>query len=120
MQIKKTFAFFLLTTLLQLHSSHCTAGSRKTAYRCYYYNIAVALVINMTQVCAIMWLICSKLELRSQRKPLLCNSSKTFVSRKRLGEHVPAATDMRMVFSTRSAPTSYQEDNWGNQVSSVR
>jgi hypothetical protein len=54
-------------------------------------------------------------------------SETTFVSRQRLGKHVPAATDkhatikvlLETVFSTRSMPRSYKEDSWGNRVSSV-
>jgi hypothetical protein len=46
----------------------------------------------------------------------------------RLGKHVPAATNthatievpLKTVFSTRSVPRSYKEDNWCNQVSCVQ
>jgi hypothetical protein len=41
-----------------------------------------------------MWHTCSKQELGSQSQPLLVNGSETtFVSRQRLGKHVPAAAD---------------------------
>jgi hypothetical protein len=59
----------------------------------------------------ILWHVCSKQELWSQRQPLLANDSETtFVSRQRLCKHVPAATDthstvevlLETLFSTRS------------------
>jgi hypothetical protein len=63
-----------------------------------------------------------------EQQSLLANGSETFVSRQRLGKHVPAATDthltidvlLEMVFSIRSVRMSYKKDKWGNQVSSVR
>jgi hypothetical protein len=50
------------------------------------------------------------------------------VSRQRLGKHIPAATNERATiqvllqtgFSTRSVPRSQKEENWCDQVSSVR
>jgi hypothetical protein len=64
-----------------------------------------------------------------EKQPLLANSSETtFVSRQRLGKHVPAATGthatievlLETVFSTRSVQRGYKEDSWSNQVSYVR
>jgi stage III sporulation protein SpoIIIAA len=64
-----------------------------------------------------------------EKQPLLANGSETtFVSKQRLGKHVPAATDthatieelLETVFYTRSVQRGYKEDNWGNRVSSVR
>jgi hypothetical protein len=64
-----------------------------------------------------------------EKQPLLANGSEaTFVSRQRLGKHIPAATDthatievlLETVFFTRSEQRSYKKDNWGNRVSSVR
>jgi hypothetical protein len=64
----------------------------------------------------------------SEKQPLLVNGAETtFVSRQRLGKHVPVATDthatiellLETVFSTRSARVC-KKDKWGNQVSSVR
>jgi hypothetical protein len=63
-----------------------------------------------------------------EKEPLPAYGSQTaFVSRQRLGKHVPAATDtyanvevlLETVFFTRSVQRSYKEDNWDNQVSSV-
>jgi hypothetical protein len=63
------------------------------------------------------------------KRPLLANGSEpTFVSRQSLGKHVTVATDTHAtvevlvgtMFSTRSVPMSYKEENWGNQVSSIR
>jgi hypothetical protein len=50
------------------------------------------------------------------------------VSRQRLGKHVPAATDTRAtieillerMFCTRFVPSSYKNDKFGNQVSSIQ
>jgi hypothetical protein len=59
---------------------------------------------------------------------LLANDSETaFVSKQRLGKHVPAATDVHATIqvlletgiSTRSVETGYKEDNWCSRVSSV-
>jgi hypothetical protein len=64
-----------------------------------------------------------------EKQPLLESGSGTmFVSWQRLGKHVPMATDMlatievllEMVFSAESMHGCYKEDNWGNQVCSVR
>jgi hypothetical protein len=64
----------------------------------------------------------------TKKQPLLANGSETtFYSRKRLGNHVPAATDthatievlLEKVFFTRSVQRGYKEDNWGNRVRSV-
>jgi hypothetical protein len=64
-----------------------------------------------------------------EKQQLLTNGSETtFVSRQRLGKHIPAATDkhatievlLETAFSTRSVRRGYEEDNWGDQVSSVR
>jgi hypothetical protein len=64
-----------------------------------------------------------------EKQPLLADGSETtFVARKWVDEHVPAATDtnatievlLETVFSTRSLQRSYNEDNWGIRVSSVR
>jgi hypothetical protein len=64
-----------------------------------------------------------------EKQPLLANGSETeFVSRQRLGKHVPAATGthesmevlLEMVFSIRSVQRGYKEDNWGNRINSVR
>jgi hypothetical protein len=63
-----------------------------------------------------------------EKQPLLANVSETtFVSRQRLGKHVPAATDTHAtievllgVFSTRFVQRGYKEDSWGNRVGSVR
>jgi hypothetical protein len=69
------------------------------------------------------------LKVRTVEQSLLANGSETtFVSRQRLRKHVPAATDthatievlLEIVFSTRSVQKGYEEDNWGNRVSSVR
>jgi hypothetical protein len=66
---------------------------------------------------------------KPEKEPLLANGSETtFVSRQRLGKYVPAATNthtiievrLETVLSTRSVQRGYKEDNWGNQVSSVR
>jgi hypothetical protein len=63
-----------------------------------------------------------------EKQPLLANGSETtFVSRKRLGKHVPAATNthssidvlLQRAFFTRSVKRGYEEDKWGNRVSSV-
>jgi hypothetical protein len=51
----------------------------------------------------------------------------TYISRQRLGKHVPAATDkhstikvlLKTVFSTQSVQRGYKEDKWGLRVSSV-
>jgi hypothetical protein len=58
---------------------------------------------------------------------LVNGSDTTFVSRQRLGENVPAATDkhvtmavlLETMFSTRPVQRGYKEDNWGNRVSYV-
>jgi hypothetical protein len=59
-----------------------------------------------------------------EKQPLLANSlERTFVSRQRLGIHVPAATDkhatkealLKTVFSTRSVQWGYKEDNWATK-----
>jgi hypothetical protein len=64
-----------------------------------------------------------------EKQPLQGNASETaFVSRQRLGKHVPAAAGMlatievllEKVFSTRFVQRGYKEDNWGNRVCSVR
>jgi hypothetical protein len=64
-----------------------------------------------------------------EKQPLLANGSETtFMSRKRLGKHVPAATDkhaklealLETVFYTQSVQMGYEEDNCDNRVSSVR
>jgi hypothetical protein len=64
-----------------------------------------------------------------EKQPLLANGSETkFVFRQRLRKYVPAATDthetievpLETVFSTRSVQRGFEEDNWGNRVSSVR
>jgi hypothetical protein len=56
------------------------------------------------------------------------NGSETaFISRQQLGKHITATTDthatiealLEMVFSTRSIQRGYNEDNWGDRVSSV-
>jgi hypothetical protein len=58
-----------------------------------------------------------------EKQPLLTNGPETtFVSRQRLGKHVPGVTDthatievlLETVFSTRSVQSGYKEDNWGN------
>jgi hypothetical protein len=63
-----------------------------------------------------------------EKQSLLANSIETtFVSRQRIGEHVPAVTDkhattallLETVFSTTSVQRGYNEDNWGNRVSSA-
>jgi hypothetical protein len=60
-----------------------------------------------------------------QKQPLLANGSETtFVSRQRLGKHIPAATDthatievlLETAFSIRSLQMGYKEDNWGNRA----
>jgi hypothetical protein len=66
-------------------------------------------------------------------EPLLCNNRERskytrVVSKQRFGKQVAAATNRRatievllkMMFSTRSVPRGYKEENWGNQVNSVR
>jgi hypothetical protein len=64
----------------------------------------------------------------SDKQPLLANGFEiTSVSRPRLGKHIPTSTGthvtievlLQTMFSTRSVSTSYKEDNWRNQVSSV-
>jgi hypothetical protein len=64
-----------------------------------------------------------------EKQPLLANGSETaFVSRQRLGKHVPAATDTHAtievllgnMFSARSMKKAYKKDKWGNRISSVR
>jgi hypothetical protein len=68
-----------------------------------------------------------------EKQPLLCNDRVIIkytrvVSKKRLGKHVPTATDthatievrLETVFSTRSVQRSYKEGNWANRVSSLR
>jgi hypothetical protein len=53
------------------------------------------------------------------RQQIINKKEQTTAARERLGKHVPAARNTRMncvVF----VPSSYKEDNWGNQVSSVR
>jgi hypothetical protein len=61
-----------------------------------------------------------------EKQPLLANGFETtFVSRQRLGKHVPAATDMHAtievlletVLSAWSVQRSCKEDRWGNGVS---
>jgi hypothetical protein len=56
-----------------------------------------------------------------EKLPLLANGSETtFVSRQRIGKHIPAATDthatieilLEMVFCTWSVQMGYKEDNW--------
>jgi hypothetical protein len=69
----------------------------------------------------VLWLLCWE--------PLLCGNRKRGkytrpVSRQRLGNKVPIATNRRATidvllergFSTQSMPRSYKEDNWGDQV----
>jgi hypothetical protein len=65
----------------------------------------------------------------SEKQSLLANGSETtFLFRQRLGKYVPAPTDtitrtrvlLETVFSARSVQMGYKEDNWGNQVSTVR
>jgi hypothetical protein len=72
-----------------------------------------------------LWHICSKPE----KQLLLVNGSETtFISRQRLGNHVPAATNthatievlLETVFSTRYVQRDSKEDNWSNRISSVR
>jgi hypothetical protein len=66
-------------------------------------------------------------------EPLLCNGSEISkytgaVSRQRFHKHVPATTDthatievlLETVSAARSVPRSSKEDNWDNEVSSVR
>jgi hypothetical protein len=61
-------------------------------------------------------------------KMLLLANGSTFLSRQRLGKHVPAATDthatievlLETAFSIRSVQTGYKEVNGGNRVSFVR
>jgi hypothetical protein len=62
-----------------------------------------------------------------EKQPLLANGSgTTFVSRQRLGKHVPAATDthatievlLSMVFSTRSVQRGYRRTIEANDRSS--
>jgi hypothetical protein len=57
-----------------------------------------------------------------EKQPLLANGSETtFVSRQRLGKHVPAVTDkhvtievlLETVFCARSVKSGYKKDNWG-------
>jgi hypothetical protein len=76
-------------------------------------------------LCIVEYLLKAK-TLEPEKQPLLANGLETtFVSRQRLGKHVPAATDMHatievlleMVLSTRSVQRSYKEDTWGNRVS---
>jgi hypothetical protein len=63
-----------------------------------------------------------------EEQPLLANDSETIVSRQRLGNHVPAATDthatigalLETVFYTRPVQKGYKEDNWDNGVIYVR
>jgi hypothetical protein len=64
-----------------------------------------------------------------EKRQLLANSSELrFDSRQRLGKNIPAATDthakievlLETVFLRWPVPRIYKEDNWGNQVSSVR
>jgi hypothetical protein len=63
-----------------------------------------------------------------EKQPLLANGFETtFVSRQRLGKHVPAATDTHAIievlletaFSARSVKSGYKENNWGNLDISV-
>lgn len=66
--------------------------------------------------------------LKARTVELANGSETTFVSRQRLGKHVPAATDVHVqieilletAFSTRSLQRGCKEDNWGYRVSSVR
>jgi hypothetical protein len=57
-----------------------------------------------------------------KKEPLLANGSETiFVSRQRLGKHVPGATDtievlLKTVFSTRSVTRSYKEDHFEDVI----
>jgi hypothetical protein len=65
----------------------------------------------------------------TEQQPLLVNGSETtFVSRQRLGKHIPAPTDKHAtidvmlvtVFSTRSVQRGWKKDSWGNRINSVR
>jgi hypothetical protein len=76
-------------------------------------------------VCIVAYLLKAR-TVETQKQPLIANGSETtFVARQRLGKHVRAATNthetievlLETVFSTRSVPRRYKEDNWGNQVS---
>jgi hypothetical protein len=60
-----------------------------------------------------------------ENQALLAKGSEiTLISRQRLSKLVPAATDthvtkellLKTVFSTRSVPRDYKEDNWDNRV----
>jgi hypothetical protein len=58
------------------------------------------------------------------RYHILDKQEYTAAARERLGKHFPPATEMHrkmngVVFG-RAVSRSYKEDNWGNQVSSVR
>jgi hypothetical protein len=64
-----------------------------------------------------------------EKQPSLENCSETkFVSRQRLGKHVPKVTDthatievlLETVFYIRSLQRGYKEVNWGNRASSAR
>jgi hypothetical protein len=64
-----------------------------------------------------------------EKQMLLANDSETkFVSRQRLGKHVPEATDihatievlLETVFSTQSVQRGYKKENLGNRVTFVR
>jgi hypothetical protein len=66
--------------------------------------------------------------LEPEKQSLLTNGSvTTFVTRQRLGKHVPAARDTyatievlsETVLSTRSLQRGYKEEKWGKRVSSV-
>jgi hypothetical protein len=56
-----------------------------------------------------------------EKQPLLAKGSKiAFLSRQRLGKHVPAVMDKYgkiYMFSIRSVQRGYKEDNLGNRVS---
>jgi hypothetical protein len=63
-----------------------------------------------------------------EKQPLLANGSEaTFISKQRLGKHVPAATDMHptkyvllaTVFCTQSMQRGYTEESWGNRAASI-
>jgi hypothetical protein len=60
----------------------------------------------------------------TEQRPLigsrfLINMNRRLLLRERLGKHVAAATDIRMILSAKAVLRSHEEDNWGDQVSSV-
>jgi hypothetical protein len=84
-------------------------------------------VIHIIYECIVAYLLKAR-TVEPEKHPLLANGSETaFVSRQRLGKHVPAAMDthatvevlLETVFSTRSVQKSYKEGNWCNRVSSI-